>query len=195
MAIDTNVRFLERLAAQVQVVVGELGAISAPTEFFDLVHARYVLIHNANARGVLDAMLRALKPGGVLVLEEPDFSAAAPLVGPARLRSAFENVKRAISATFSARGMNYAFGASLPELVQERGSGLVSVEYDCPVQRGASKLAEMMRLSTLALQDKYIATGLATPADIAGYAEFAVTPSCWASYYATARVLARKATE
>jgi hypothetical protein len=51
----------------------------------------------------------------------------------------------------------------------------------------------MMRLSTLALRDKSVATGLATQADIAAYAEFAVTPSCWATYYATVRILARKA--
>jgi len=37
---------------------------------------------------VLSAMLRALKPGGVLVLEEPNFSAAAALTGPARLQQA-----------------------------------------------------------------------------------------------------------
>jgi ubiquinone/menaquinone biosynthesis C-methylase UbiE len=192
VAIDTNARFLRRLGAEVQVIEGELGVVSMPAESFDLVHARYVLIHNANAGAVLDAMLQALKPGGALVLEEPDFSAAAAFVGPANLRMAFENVKHAVGATFAARGMNYAFGGALPALVQERLSHLTSVEYDCPVQRGASTLAEMMRLSTLTLRDKYIATGLATPEDIAGYAEFASSPDCWGAYYATTRVLARK---
>lgn len=193
MAIDTNARFLRQLGPKVQVVEGELGAVSMPAEFFDLVHARYVLIHNVNAGKVLDAMLQALKPGGALLLEEPDFSGATAFVGPANLRRAFENVKRAIEATFSGRGMNYAFGSSLPGLVQEQAAELVSVEYDCPVEKGASELAEMMRLSTLALADKYVATGFATPADIADYAKFATTPDCWGAYYATVRVLARKA--
>lgn len=194
-AVDVNARFLGHLRPEVQVVEGELGVVALPTDFFDLVHARYVLIHNADAGAVLDAMLRALKPGGLLVLEEPDFSAASALVGPARLMNAFENVKCAISATFSIRGMNYALGAALPGLVQQRVPSLLSVEYDCSVQRGASQLAAMMRLSTLALQDKYLATGCATLADIAGYAELAVTPDCWATYYATVRVMARKAAE
>jgi hypothetical protein len=54
-------------------------------------------------------------------------------------------------------------------------------------------LAEMMRRSTLALRDKYVATGLVSSSDIDGYAEFAASPQCWGNYYATVRVLARKA--
>lgn len=191
-AIDTNVRFLEWLRPRVHVVEGELGVISATTELFDVAHARYVLIHNANPGAVLDAMLRALKPGGLLVLEEPDFSAAQAFVGPSDLRQGFDNVQRAIQETFSGRRMDYSFGRSLPGLVADRASSLVSLEYDCAAQRGGSGLAMMMRLSTLALQEKYIATGYATSTDITAYAEFAAMPCCWATYYATVRVVARK---
>jgi SAM-dependent methyltransferase len=192
MAVDTNVRFLSELDARIEVVEGDLTSAPVPVEYFDLVHARYVLIHNANARAVLNAMLRALKPGGVLVLEEPDFSAALALVGPVRLKQAFENIRLAIKAMFANRGMNYAFGRGLPELLRETMGTVVDVEYDCPVQQGASKLAEMMRLSTLALEDKYVATGCATALDVAGYGEFAASQDCWGVYYATVRVLARK---
>ena len=89
--------------------------------------------------------------------------------------------------------MDYAFGLALPGLVGERGARLLSMEYDCPVASGGTDLAGMMRLSALSLRDKYVATGLATPVDIAGYAEFAVTPSCWGNYHATVRILAQKA--
>jgi len=85
---DTNVWFLRHLDPRIQVVEGDFGAASLPAESFDLVHVRYVLIHHAQPRPVLSAMLRALKPGGVLVLEEPNFSAAAALTGPARLQQA-----------------------------------------------------------------------------------------------------------
>jgi len=129
------------------MIEGAVGSVELPPESFDVVHSRYVLIHNA----------------------------------------------RAIGETFSARGMDYAFGSTLPRLVAERGASLLSMEYDCPVVSGGADLAAMMRLSTLSLQDKYVATGLATPADIAGYGEFAATSSCWGNYYATVRVLARKA--
>lgn len=193
VAVDANTRFLSELPREIQVIEGAFSVVALPAESFDVVHARYVLIHNANAGAILDAMLQALKPGGALVLEEPDFSAATAFTGAPRLRHAFENVKQAIGETFSARGMDYALGSALPVMIGERAASLLSMEYDCRVAGGGTKLAGMMRLSTLSLRDKYVATGLATPADIAGYAEFAVTPNCWANYYATVRILARKA--
>lgn len=192
VAVDANTRFLRGLPPEVQVIEGAFGVVALPAGSFDLIHARYVLIHNADAGTLLDAMLQALKPGGALLLEEPDFSAAAAFTGGPNLRQAFDNVKRAIGQTFSARRMDYAFGSALPGLVGSRGAKVVAMEYDCAVANGGSKLAEMMRLSTLALRDKYVATGLASPEDIAGYAEFSVSPTCWGSYYATVRILVQR---
>lgn len=193
VAMDTNVRFLRPLLPQVHVFEGQLGPSAAPMLDFDLVHARYVLIHNADPGAVVDQMLRALKPGGALVLEEPDFSAAKAFTGPAPLERAFDNVTQAIRATFAARNMDYAFGSALPALLEERALRIAAIEHDCPVRPGGDNLAEMMRRSTLALREKYVATGLVSSSDIDGYAEFAVTPQCWGNYYATVRVLAYKA--
>lgn len=69
----------------------------------DLVHSRYVLIHNVEPGKVIDEMLRCLKPGGALILEEPDFSVAKAFTGPAHLKRAFDNVKQAIQSTFTLR--------------------------------------------------------------------------------------------
>jgi SAM-dependent methyltransferase len=191
-AIDPDTRFLRGLAPNVEVVEGHLGSTPVPLEAFDLAHARYVLIHNANARGVLEALLGALKPGAAVLLEEPDFSAGVPFLGPAHLQRAFENVKEATRLTFRDRKLDYAFGRHLPALVKEFGLLLEAVEYDASVARGASPLAEMMRRSTVSLQDKYVKTGAATYDDIVDYCEFSMSADCWGIYYATVRVLARK---
>ena len=191
-AVDSSVRFLAALGPRIDVVEGDMRSADVPFEHFDLVHARYVLIHNAEAGAVLSAMLKALKPGGFLVLEEPDFSAAVALVGRAELKRAVDNVRLATRATFSGRGMDYSFGRALPELVRSASACVVNIDYDCPAAAGKSTLAEMMRLSTLALEDKYVQTGCATASDIAAYAEFAKSTDCWGVYYATVRVLAQK---
>jgi hypothetical protein len=57
---------------------------------------------------------------------------------------------------------------------------------------GGSEIALMMRASTEQLRDKYVATGLASDADIEGYLRFAQDPNAWGIYYATVRVLARR---
>jgi hypothetical protein len=50
----------------------------------------------------------------------------------------------------------------------------------------------MMAMSTAQLADKYLATGQATPEDIAGYAAFAADPDCWATFHATVAGAGRK---
>jgi ubiquinone/menaquinone biosynthesis C-methylase UbiE len=193
VAMDTNTRFLRRLLPRVQVIEGKLGPNGAPALDFDVVHARYVLIHNAEPEAIIDEMLRALRVGGSLVLEEPDFSAAKAFTGPSHLKEAFDRVTRGIRETFASCKMNYAFGSALPTLLQERSVKVAALEYDCPVSPGGAPLAEMMRRSTLALREKYVATGAVSSSDIDAYTEFAASPQCWANYYATVRVLVHKA--
>jgi hypothetical protein len=45
---------------------------------FDLVHTRWALTHLPQPRAVLGRLVEALKPGGWLLAEEPDFVATAP---------------------------------------------------------------------------------------------------------------------
>jgi SAM-dependent methyltransferase len=154
---------------------------------FDLAHARFVLIHVPDWKGALATMIRCLKQGGWLVLEEPDFFSSRSLAGPAGLRRAFDNVHRAIEAMFRQRGLDHAFGARLPALLLDGGLERIAIENDAPIVPGGSPLARMMALSTHELGDKYIATGLATLRDIELYGSFAADRACWATYHATVR--------
>lgn len=194
VAVDQNVRFLGHLPSGVEVVEGDVRELALPAEAFDVVHARYVLIHNADSGAVLDALLRCLKPGGWLLLEEPDFGAAQAFLGPDPLQQAFARVHLAILTTFTSRSMDPRFGARLPAVLGARAPELevVALECDSPLERGGSGLANMMRLSTQQLADKYLATGVASAEDMDGYAKFASDPACWAIYYATFRALSQK---
>ncbi len=49
----------------------------------------------------------------------------------------------------------------------------------------------MMKMSTEQLKAKYLKTGKATPADIAGYCRFTEDPKSWGIYYATVAVTAQ----
>jgi SAM-dependent methyltransferase len=193
LAMDTNTRFLKDLDdAPVEVVEADIRTAALAAETFDLAHTRFVLIHVPEWAEALAAMIRGLKPGGWLVLEEPDFSSALALAGPAELQRAFENVHRAITAMFRQRGMDDAFGSRLPALLQERAFSAIAIENDAAIVRGGSPHAQMMAMSTCQLRDEYVATGLATEDDIARYALFAADPTCWATYHATIRASGRK---
>jgi SAM-dependent methyltransferase len=192
LAIDLDVRFLERFAPEIEIVQGDVRDAALPAETFDVVHARYVLIHNADSAAILDALVRCLKPGGFMLLEEPDFGTIEPSAGPERLSQGFSRVGEAINAMFRARGMNPALGRSLGAMFQARGLDIASLGCDAHLARGGSVLAKMMGLSALQLTDKYIETGSATAEDVQTYGEFSTDPSCWGIYYSTFRALGRK---
>src|SRR5262245_43924512 len=137
VALDRDARFLADVSApNLEVVEADIRTAQVAPRAYDLVNARFLLIHLADWAAALDAMIRCVKPGGWLVLEEPDFSSARVYAGDAELRAAFANVGRAVEAMFARRGMDHAFGARLPALLQEleagRGFHEISVENDLP---------------------------------------------------------------
>ena len=57
--------------ANVRVLADDMFDSHLPAASFDLVHARFQIAPLGRASDILDAMLRLVRPGGVLVLEDP----------------------------------------------------------------------------------------------------------------------------
>ena len=90
VATDLETDFLEQQAARspaLEVLRHDITVEDLPTGF-DLVHARWLVEWLPDKRQALRRMLAALRPGGVLLDEEPDFvtiyEAAEPPRAPAR---------------------------------------------------------------------------------------------------------------
>jgi 2-polyprenyl-3-methyl-5-hydroxy-6-metoxy-1,4-benzoquinol methylase len=86
VATDINTRFLEALdLATLEVRVHNIVEDELEQGAFDLVHTRAVLFHLGQRQTALERMVSALKPGGWLLVEEPDYSCfvADPRVGQA----------------------------------------------------------------------------------------------------------------
>jgi SAM-dependent methyltransferase len=190
--MDINARFLTGLSSGVRVVAGDVRTAALEPESFDLVHARYVLTHLPDFEVALERMLVALRQGGWLVLEEPDFTAARAISGDTQAVQSVANVNRAILRMFSDTGTDPSLGAKLPGLLQKAGLKNLGVEYDAPIAQGASGVAQMMGMSARQLQAKCLATGEATQQDIENYCKFAQSPVSWAIYYATVGVLGQR---
>lgn len=174
------------------IIEGDFNQIDLPKERFDLVHARYLLVHVMEPQAVIHRMLQVLKPGGWLVLEEPDFSAARAALGSDDSVPAFHKISDAIHAMYDAKGTDWSVGFRLPSLLQAAGCTNLYAEQDAPLSQGGAGIALMMRRSAVQLREKYLATGRATKSDLAAYARLTADPSSWAVYYATLRVKARK---
>lgn len=189
VALDTNPRFLRGSSSStIEIMQGDICDTELPLATFDLVHARYVMIHIAEYRKAFERMLRCVKPGGWVVIEEPDFQAARAVTGPEESRLSFGRVTDAIERMFTSLGMDYALGAQLPALFQEYDLSHLTVEHEGHLSAGGAMIAQLMKLSAEQLRDKYVATGKVTEADIEQYCRLADDPDAWAIYYATVAV-------
>ncbi|MDX2055052.1 MAG: class I SAM-dependent methyltransferase [Polyangiaceae bacterium] len=191
-AVDLSTRFLRDItASNIDVYEADILDVDLPAETFDVAHARFVFIHVPEWRAALNRVVQLLKPGGLLVLEEPDFSASRALSGTEPLRASFERVHQAIFAMFEGRQLDHAFGLRLPAIFQGLSLGDMALVNDAPIVQGGSPFATMMGMSASQLRQKYKATGLATDEDIENYRAFTAAPSSWAIYHGTVRAAAR----
>ncbi|MCT2589579.1 methyltransferase domain-containing protein [Streptomyces sp. N2-109] len=76
LAADLEIERLRHLeeAPQVELAVTDLRTDELPAGAFDLVHSRMTLQHLPDRAGVVARMVAALRPGGVLFLEDTDSS-------------------------------------------------------------------------------------------------------------------------
>lgn len=193
VAVDLDTRFIANIEFNnVEVLEGDIRHLPIENHAFDLVHTRYVLIHIPDFQVALSRLLDFVKPGGWMVIEEPDFAAARAISGEECAYQSVNKVNQAILQMFAARGMDYSLGVKLPAILQTYGLQPVSVAVDTHLCKGDSDIATMMKMSTLQLAEKYIATGAATQTDIDHYGRFAEDQNAWAIYYATVGVIAQK---
>lgn len=195
IAVDLDTQFISNIELpNVEVLEADIRYIPLERHSFDLIHARHVLVHIPDFQVALSQMLNLLKPGGWIVVEEPDISTAKAVFNNEAVCQSFNRVNRASLQMFANRGIDYALGVKLPAIFQKLGLQVLSIENDTPLSQGGLGIAKVMKMSTAQLADKYVATGEATHQDIEQYCLFAEDTKAWAIYPATVRVTARTVT-
>ncbi|WP_037908645.1 methyltransferase domain-containing protein [Actinacidiphila yeochonensis] len=167
VATDIDVSWTRGVAGGViEVLRHDVAADPPPPGAFDLVHARLVLVHVADREEALRRMVRALRPGGWLLLEDAD-PGLQPLLCPDesgpeqrlanRLRSGFRSL-------MAARGADLAYGRTLPRLLRE--AGLEGVEADAyfPITSPACTVLEAATVRQI--RGRLVEAGLATDEEI-----------------------------
>lgn len=170
VATDLDTRFLEaraRTHPQLEVRRHNILTDVLEEETFDLVHARLLLEHLPEAEHALTRMVAALRPGGWLVLEDLDWSAAAP--DPAVDSADAQLFLRTQSlwlGIMQRQGFDPAFGRQLPRLL--RGHGLVEIAADGRtwVAQGGSPSATWWRLTFETLSEPLRSAGALTTGEV-----------------------------
>jgi SAM-dependent methyltransferase len=192
-AIDRDIRFIAQInLPNVEIIQTDICDFFSEQPTFDLIHARCVLIHIPQIQVALTRLIDLLKPGGWLVLEEPDFLASRAVAGNHEAMQSVDRVNQAILQMFKQRGIDPAISVKLSAILQQRRLTLVTVENEAPLLPGGADLATILKQSAIHLTDNYLATGKATEKDIKAYCQFASDPQSWAIYHGMVGVIAQK---
>jgi SAM-dependent methyltransferase len=152
---------------------------------YDLIHGRFVLLHVNNIHAALSNLKQALKPGGILFIEEPDFRAAFPAASETELSMSIARINRAVLSMYSSMEIDPALGSKLPSMLLEYGFNNVDFSTELPLAPGGSPIAKMMGMSIQHLRSRLIDTGDVSESDIESYVVASGDPRAWATYYAT----------
>jgi len=129
---------------------------------FDLVYARFLLTHLRDPAGVVGAVKRMLKPGGLVIFEDIDFS--GHFVYPKS--AAFNRYHDLYCTVVRRRGGNPNIGPQLPLLLRQKGFADIKVMIVQPMElTGEVKLITPLTLENIA--DAVIKEELATREEIA----------------------------
>jgi SAM-dependent methyltransferase len=101
---------------------------------FDLVFTRLLLMHLPERDTVLDKLVAAAAPGGVILVEDFDFRAMSTTA-----TGAFGQALPSILDAQRSRGAVTDLGHDLPALLDERGLLDVRADVDLPLVRGVRR--------------------------------------------------------
>jgi len=102
-------------------------ATNLPSDTFDLVYCRFLLIHLTDPDACLREMKRVLKPGGIIVVEDGDLSTAGSV--PPTALNGFSDLFTRLGPT---RGVNYLLGKDLFHMVVSAGFRDAEIEIHQP---------------------------------------------------------------
>jgi SAM-dependent methyltransferase len=150
VAADIDTRLIEDLAApNLEVRQMDLTTDELEIGEFDLVHTRLFLIHVPAREQVLRRLVAALRPGGILMVEEDD---VYPILGTATgdYRAGWD----AFLAVTSEAGVDPVWARVLPERLDQLGLHGVDAAVDTQFFRGGSAPAEFWSLTWLQVRDR-----------------------------------------
>lgn len=177
VATDLETDFLEAQAKScttLKVLRHDIMADKLPTGF-DIVHARWLVLWLPDKRLALERMVAALRPGGAILIEEPDFVTISEAGEPAALRRVMVAAMQHLEATTP---VECEYGRrALGDLM---ALGLVDVKAEgrCPIVRGGHPLAaHFLRLTLEKLREPLVAGGTVTATDFAQAVAALVDPA------------------
>jgi SAM-dependent methyltransferase len=154
VAVDLDLSLIEVHAPNLELRQADIVAGPVERGSFDLVTARAVLHHIADAEAAIRNLAASVRPGGALLLIEPDFLPVS-VAEPPEVR-AFWNGWLAWSRK---RGIDYHIGRSLAPRLAALGLTQISGTAETAIYNGGSRWADYWTQTINELRDDLTTSG------------------------------------
>jgi SAM-dependent methyltransferase len=154
MAVDLDLSLIEADVPNIALVRGDIVAGPVAPGDFDLVTARAVLHHIADVRTAVENLVSSARPGGAILLIEPDFLPVS-VAEPPEIRAFWDGWL----AWSRQQGIDYFIGRRLPATLADLGLDGIVATAETALYNGGSEWARYWRLTIIELRDRLIAEG------------------------------------
>jgi len=153
---------------------------------FDFVTARAVLHHVSNAEAAIDNLVASLRPGGIILLVEPDFLPVS-VAEPIEIRTFWNGW-----LTWSReRGIDYHIGRTLAPRLAAHGLKEIGGAAETTLYNGGSPWADYWRQTITELRSDLVQSGKLDDVLIEAFLARCADPNWWTQTIAFTAVHAR----
>jgi SAM-dependent methyltransferase len=154
VAFDLDLSLIEARAPNLKLRQGDIVADPVERGSFDLVTARAVLHHIADAEAAIKNLVASMRPGGAILLIEPDFLPVS-VAEPPEVRAFWEGWL----AWSRERGIDYHIGRNLAPRLAALGLTRISGSADTAIYNGGSRWADYWTQTITELRGDLITSG------------------------------------
>jgi SAM-dependent methyltransferase len=146
----------------VEIVTADARSTGLPTDSFDVVHARTLLINVPEPADVAAEMMRLARPGGWVASMEPDteYGRCYPP------HPAFDRLCEIFTVVFRRNGADPWIGRRVPELLRRAGLGHVQVEAKVQLYPPGNSRRTVRLDLVRSMRPQMLEMGLATGAEL-----------------------------
>jgi SAM-dependent methyltransferase len=174
-AVDLEPRFLEAdPRPNLDIRRCDIVAEGVPGDGYDLIHARFLLIHLPEPERIVADLVSRLRPGGVILLEETDFAMVETADS-----DLYVEMWAGVCAAAANSGGDWNWGRHLPAALTAAGAtGVTAVIDGFMFTGGDGTIAEMAGMTWEQLTPLMVEAGIA-PERIAAATEELADPGRW----------------
>ncbi|OLP17138.1 hypothetical protein BST81_17460 [Leptolyngbya sp. 'hensonii'] len=194
VALDLDPRFIaQEQRPNLEIRTQDIAKTAVEANRYDLIHARCVLLHIVDRQQALAHLVHALKPGGWLLLEDPDFTTNIAALTEGETARVINRVFEATRQFYASLQINPALGRQLPLLLQELGLQDIDTHSNIALFPGASPRSQIWQMAVAHLQQPLSDTGIVSEADLDLFLQGTQDPGTWMLDYTMVSAWGQKA--